>query len=142
MSRPKKRVLLYCAGEDMLGRFGYLLSVRGGYNVTIFADYVVLGYDLANASPGIFDAAVVIGFGRELELAMQVVRAIKRADPGIRCLLLHNLAEPSGIWSRSLADIAVNASSGVAELLERLRTLTARKRGRRPVVRPAREVAA
>lgn len=120
--RPKKRILLVDTNHDRMGCMRFLLDTHG---------YAVLSASTARQAEEIIENA-------EIEL-MFTIWPIK--DPALEALLrkandtlhvpwlLSSLHQPTGIWPGDGYVIGISSS---AEILERVKSMSARKRGPKP----------
>ena len=118
--RPPKKILLFSVDEDELSRTGYLLWVKQ-YNPVLAVDGLAA---MKVLSEQWFDCAMVMASSSP-RVAEAVVRAIAGARPDLPIVVF---APPqSGVGSDLPALVCQTVS--VAEMLERLRVVLARKRG-------------
>jgi DNA-binding response OmpR family regulator len=128
--RPKKRILLACDREDRLSQLRYLLTVHG-YAVT-GAETITAAWGELNA--GWFDLVLVdwpldnchylLNHAHEREVASLVLAAKEKEHPGC------------------MADAVLLGRFSAVELLERVKIVTARKRGPKPMKKPVASVPA
>jgi DNA-binding NtrC family response regulator len=118
--RPKKKILLACANEDHAGVLKYILETNG-YAVTCAAT-ATLTLHLAANRP--YELLLIEYPLDGLSHLLDQARAL---DSSLHSLVLApKLAErPSNL----LADVVLLRNTCAAELLERIKVLTARKRG-------------
>jgi two-component system response regulator CpxR len=123
--RPRKTILVVNANEDELGVQQYMLQVRG-YRVMVAHDAAAA---LALAALGV---DLVLGFADGmLKDWKELAEGMKRDQPNLPILLVTKL--DSAYMRGALAPAAdtVEVRTNAMDLVERVRTVIARKRGPR-----------
>ena len=119
--RPKKRILLYCADADRLGRVAFVLDVRGFAPVPCDSVELAL-HEVDWGLQDAFRAVLLIGTDG-CEGYDEMIVKMKARSPGL----------PVMIWAESpavsFADLVLPCGMGVEVVIGRLKVLTSRKRG-------------
>ena len=129
--RPKRNVLLYCMIPAAAGIMRFVIENRMHLRVDVAHTREDVQEYLAQHPPGYFEAAMVVRGVGEHE-ALGVCSDLRAAS--VPTILLRQAGGP--IEEReACADVCLTSNAGVAEWMERLRILTARKRGPKKALR-------
>jgi hypothetical protein len=135
MSRPRKNILLYCNNDIRLSCLRFVISNVGAKYP--FPGYTVHGaksnresIELANQHPTDFYHAAVVVYTHKDDSSLVLSRYLSavRVIPTI----FLNEGLDKFVWMKAHATVSLPHMTPVAEWMERLRILCARRRGPKP----------
>ena len=128
MTHPPKKILLVGSDEEQVGLLSYLLRTWGYHTFTASSAATAARSLLLMPAETPVDLLVVLW---PLDDAEELLRGFKRGHPDIPTLALA-ICEQSVKFDSTVDSALCRGQCSSAEILERIKVLTARKRGPEP----------